>query len=220
MANKLLLTAFRPYENFSCNVSEAVQRALSEAFAYESVCRNRFDGSGSPPDLRTRLYDVDFDGIAERLTEDVTPDVAAAILMGQAPGRATIDLERFAINAGVRPGSDREWFPLEPGGPDAIQSDLPLNEWMRSLKEQGFPVRQSFHAGTYLCNASTYYALRRFEQRGLPRAAVFLHLPLATELFPDAEVSLPLETILRVAEATIRLAFDWIAEQELQDAVA
>lgn len=214
MTKKLLVTAFRPYEDYAFNVSAEVQRALAEAFAYDSICRTPFGSSGRPKEFRTAIYEVDFDRISEFLARDLTPEIGAVILMGQAPGRATIDLERFAINAGVRPGSEGEWFPLETGGPDALQSDLPIDEWTRRLKDQGFPVRQSFHAGTYLCNASTYHALRQFERRNLPRAAAFLHLPLATELFPDAAVSLPMTTILSAAEAAVRMALDWIDEQE------
>lgn len=218
MAKKLLLTAFRPYENYACNVSAEVQRGLAAAFAYDGICQNRPSASAAPREFRTALYDVDFARIPQFLARDLTPEIGAVILMGQAPGRATIDLERFAINAGVRPGSDGEWFPLETGGPDALQSDLPIDAWTRRLKDQGFPVRQSFHAGTYLCNASTYHALRYFERQNLPRAAAFLHLPLAKELFPEAAVSLPIETILKAAEETIRLALEWIEEQDRLEA--
>jgi pyroglutamyl-peptidase len=220
MAKQLLVTAFKPYENYARNVSAEVQLALTERRWLDREATGaelmKLDPLG---DFAAGLYDVDFDRITEYLDEDLTPEIGAVLLMGQAPGRATIDLERFAINAGARPGSDGEWFPLEVGAPDALQSDLPLDDWTRRLKEQGFPVRQSFHAGTYLCNASLYYALRRFQQRGLPRAAAFLHLPLATELFPEAAVSLPMETILRAADATVRMAMEWIDErQRLGDA--
>lgn len=218
MAKNLLVTAFKPYQNYFCNVSERALCAMAErrrtAAGDES---GGFVFAGSPRDLRSALYDVDFDAIGANLEADLTPEIGAAILMGQAPGRATIDLERFAINAGIRPGSD-EWFPLEPGGPEALKSDLPLDNWARRLKEQGFPARQSFHAGTYLCNASLYGALRNFQRQGRSRAAVFLHLPLAREHYPDAEIALPMETILRAVDATIDLAIEWIEEQEQRNA--
>ena len=222
MAKKLLLTAFKPYGEYQWNVSAEVQLALLEGhwstFGAPGGGRDVFLGPFG--DFAAGYYDVDFDAIEGDLSADLKSDIGAVILMGQAPGRATIDLERFAINAGVRPGSAGDAFPLEPGGPDALQSDLPLGDWTRRLKEQGFPVRQSFHAGTYLCNASLYYALRNFQRRGLPPAAVFLHLPLAKELSPDAEAALPMETILKAAEATLRLALEWIEEQENRDALA
>jgi pyroglutamyl-peptidase len=221
MAKKLLLTAFRPYENYARNVSAEVQKALSAGITRDAAEGNeRLAMAGSRREFFAALYDVDFDKIEASLNADLTPDVGAIVLMGQAPGRSTIDLERFAINAGVRPGSAGDSFPLETGGPDGLQSDLPLADWARRLKEQGLPVRQSFHAGTYLCNASLYYALRSFQQRGLPRGAVFLHLPLAKESFPDAAVSLPMETIVKAAEATIQLAIDWVEEQERASSLA
>ncbi|HEV7279604.1 MAG TPA: hypothetical protein VGN57_05275 [Pirellulaceae bacterium] len=217
MAKKLLLTSFEAYGGYGLNVSREVSICLMEEHwqrrlpggDVEFVMLRPLDG------VALREYPVEFDQIESRLQKDLTPDVGAMILMGQAPGRTTVDFERFAINAGVEPGSNVDyWFPLEAGGPEGVRSDLPLDEWVQLLKEKGFPLRQSFHAGTYLCNASLYYALRNFQRRGLPGAAAFLHLPLATELFPEQPVTVAMKTILKAVEATIQLALEWIDEQE------
>jgi pyroglutamyl-peptidase len=217
MTKRLLLTSFEAYGGYGLNVSREVGICLRE----ERWQRRLPDGDVELVTLRPldgvdlREYPVEFDQIESRLRKDLTPDIGALILMGQAPGRTTIDLERFAINAGTEPGSNGDcWFPLEAGGPEAVRSDLPLDEWVQLLKEQGFPMKQSFHAGTYLCNASLYYALRNFQRRGLPGAAAFLHLPLATEFFPEQPVAMPMKTILKAVEATIALALEWIDDQE------
>ena len=218
MTRRLLVTAFKPYQSYPWNVSAEALRAITEGVYFDGSGQEaRLVYSGPRRGFDAGLYDVDFDSIEADLHGDLTSEIGAVLLMGQAPGRATIDLERFAVNAGVRPGSDGDWFPLEDGGPEALKSDLPLDDWTRRLKEQGLPARQSFHAGTFLCNASLYRALRNFERRGVPRAAVFLHLPVSQEHFPDAEVTLPAETIFRAVAATVDLALEWIGEQESRE---
>ncbi|MFM9117423.1 MAG: pyroglutamyl-peptidase I, partial [Planctomycetota bacterium] len=76
--------------------------------------------------------------------------------------------------------SPDEFQPLDPAGPVAYRSDLPLVDWAHRLRAVGIPTTVSYHAGTYLCNAVLYWALHLANKWQLPTRSTFVHLPLAT----------------------------------------
>ena len=177
--NRVLLTAFKPYD---CWQSNASWLALIE------LTRNL----PASPEVTTRLYDVDFHHVRQQLESDLAGDFDYALHVGQAPGSTRIQLEAFGLNIG---GNSRqlpdEFQALTPDGPAAYHSDLPLAHLAKRLREAEIPAQVSYHAGTYLCNATMYLSHHIIQAHGLKTQATFVHVPLDTSQVMDQDEILP-----------------------------
>ena len=163
---RVLLTAFGPYGAWEENASWL---SLVELTCELPVA----------PAVTTRLYPVDFDVVRERLEEDLSSDFDCAIHLGQAPGAACLQLEAIGINVQAASATDpQQPQPLIADGPVAFQSTLPLASWAGRLRGAGIPARVSYHAGTFLCNATLYMTHYLCERYAWRTQATFLHLPL------------------------------------------
>jgi pyroglutamyl-peptidase len=67
---------------------------------------------------------------------------------------------------------------LADDGPMAYRSPLALADWAIKLREAGIPAQVSYHAGTYLCNATLYWTCYLTERLSIKTQAAFIHLPL------------------------------------------
>ncbi len=114
------------------------------------------------------------------LLETVRPEMI--LLTGLAAGRTSLSLERVALNlldfeipdnAGLKI-QDR---PIEPEGPAAYFSTLPVRPLMEQMLAAGLPAMISNTAGAYLCNQVFYQALHWAAQQDPPPAVGFLHVP-------------------------------------------
>lgn len=196
---RILLTAFRPFDDWAENASWLALQALTRDFAGHA-------------DITTRLYPVDYDELRPRLAMDLQGSFDAVLHVGQAAGSSAIRLEQFALNACRRRGDAQETLrTLEADGPAAYRSALPLGDWTRRLRENGVPVELSLHAGDFLCNAAMYWSHYLLESSGRPARVAFVHLPLdisqvATK--PKPAPSLPSE----VSALALRLMIEWAAE--------
>lgn len=177
----VLITAFEPYDGWSANSS------------WLSLMQLTYD-LPSEPSITTRLYPVDLAVVQERLAKDLAGNFDYALHLGQAPGSTRLQLESLAINVG---GSSRqapeEYRPLLEGGPTAFRSPLPLGDWALLLREAGVPAGVSYHAGTYLCNATLYFSCYLAEHLALRTRSAFVHVPLdvsqtASQVYPAASL--------------------------------
>jgi pyroglutamyl-peptidase len=163
---RILITAFEPYDVWKSNSSWLALVELTKELPER-------------PKVVTRRYPVDFSTVRERLAEDLKLGFDYALHLGQAPGSTRIQFEAIAINVG---GSSQQhpdtYRPLVEDGPVAYRSNLPLAAWAERLRELGIPAQVSYHAGTYLCNATMYYSCYLAERMSLPTQSVFIHLPL------------------------------------------
>lgn len=166
---RVLITAFGPYDRWSSNSS---WQALVE-----------FTRDLPPePQVVTRLYPVDFKQVRTRLEADLAADYDFALHLGQAPGIGRIHLEAVGINVGGHSALlPDQYQPLVEQGPVAFRTALPLSDWAGKLREHGIPAQVSYHAGTYLCNATLYLTHYFAQLRGWKTHAAFIHLPLAPE---------------------------------------
>ena len=131
------------------------------------------------PEITTRLYPVDFAAVKQRLATDLQAGYDFALHLGQAPGSTRIQLESIAINVGGSSHQSPEEFrPLVDPGPVAYRSPLPLAAWATQLRNADIPAEVSYHAGTYLCNATLYFTCYLAERMELTTKAAFIHLPL------------------------------------------
>ncbi len=164
--SSVLITAFEPYDEFKENSSWLALMALVKDLP-------------TKPKITTRLYPVDFAAVKERLADDLREGYDFAIHTGQAPGRSVVLLEAIGVNIGRtngRPADD--CGVLADDGPVAYRSSLPLARWADMLREADIPARVSYHAGTYLCNATLYWSHYLAEKMSLGTRSTFVHLPL------------------------------------------
>lgn len=191
----VLLTGFAPFGGEAVNPSwQAVQQLHGR-----HVAGHRIVGRQLP---------VEFGASLKALRTAIRETKPALVLcVGQAGGRATMALERVAINvddaripdnAGVQPIDTR----IVDDGPAAYFTGLPIKAMLAALNDAGIPVEVSQTAGTYVCNHVFYglmHALRNRRIRG-----GFVHIPYSPEQaahHPGAP-SLPVGTVvhgLRIA---------------------
>jgi len=166
---RILLTAFDAYEGWSTNASRLCLDAVLPMIP-------------TAADFETQIYPVDFAGTRERIEADLRREYDFALHLGQAPGSAAVRLEMFAVNAGGLPSQTTDQYAeLEPGGPAAYRTALPLSAWITAIRNAGTAAEISFHAGTYLCNALLYWSHFFSQQAGQATQAAFMHLPLTPE---------------------------------------
>ena len=203
----ILITGFEPFGNEAVNpsaqVSELAARDLrSKGFdAYSATLPVSFKRCGSE---------------LKRLLSDLEPTVCVAL--GLAPGISHVRIERVAINLkdSEKPDNDGEHpldEPIDPSGPAAYFSTLPVRRILERLRAEGVPVALSYSAGTFLCNFAMYTILRHSDLTGRPSRAGFLHLPYTPEIAarkPGPPPSLPLELQVKAVVVTVQ---ESIAEQ-------
>jgi pyroglutamyl-peptidase len=204
----ILVTGFEPFAGFGRNPSAEIATQL--------------DGTtiaGCPVIGRTLPVALDgLDAALERALAGIDP--LAVVALGLAADEAAIRLERVAVNladfsipdnAGLRV-SDRK---LDPAGPDAHASRLPLRAIRAALLARGIPARLSNTAGTYLCNAAMYRLLTRLPAR-VPSGFIHLpHLPAeAARLMAEGERDSVPSMALELQVEAVRIALALCLETE------
>jgi pyroglutamyl-peptidase len=196
---RVLVTGFEPFGGETINPSAALVEALSTA---------------PPPGihLETAVLPVAYARSADALRAVVraaAPDLA--ICFGQAEGRTGISIERFAHNLDGpdRPDNDgvSSGVEIDPDGPVAYRSTLPVPEIVAALRAEGIPARESRDAGGFLCN-HVFYVLMQTLERDRPQArGGFVHVPLLPEQALDADAaSMPLDVLVQAARVAIAAA--------------
>lgn len=176
--HRILVTAFEPFLHYPINASQQILQHWLQ------------DNPGSQRSkFTTEILPVDFDLAEPRLAHLHKSPIDFAVHLGQSPKIDCFNLEMVALNLKSGPAIPVER--LNPLGPTAYASRLPLEEWCADLKEHDLPAQVSFHAGTYLCNAAYFWSTEAFMERGIPNRSLFVHVPL----IPDVE---------EIREATIR----------------
>jgi pyroglutamyl-peptidase len=169
----MLLTGFESYGGRSLNPSEQVVKRLDGA----EICGARVIGRTLPvayADLGDRIA---------ALIEEVRP--RAVICLGLWPGTPVLRLERIAVNIADFEIPDNVGLmtrgPVVEGGADAYPSTLPIHAIHDRLLAAGIPARLSGSAGTFLCNALMYHALRHCAEPAPAALCGFVHLPYLPE---------------------------------------
>ncbi|WP_280495589.1 peptidase C15, partial [Nocardia farcinica] len=149
--SRVLLTGFGAYGEERDNPSGWIARRLDGI---------RVDGAR----VAGRVLPVDTEGVRSALVaaiDEVGPEIV--LVTGVAPGRPSPAVERVAINVRDFPVPDINGhtpidLPVEPGGPEAYLSTLPIKAIVDGWRAAGIPSYVSNTAGTYLCNQTFYLA--------------------------------------------------------------
>lgn len=204
---KILVTAFEPYDDWSEN---------SSWLALVELLKNR----PTELELVTRRYPVDLPQLRSKLYKDLATPYDAVLHLGQSPGATGVKLESIALNiAGCIDEAGEELPQIVDSAPLAFSSQMPLGRWARLLRENQIPSLVSYHAGTFLCNATMYLTHHWYHSRRQNVPVAFIHLPLATEQVAAKSPALPSMSTETLARA-LRLILEDYAQDASQDAQA
>ena len=187
---KLLITGFEPFGEHHLNPSWDAVDLLPNVIGDHALTKLRIP----------TVY-----GEAARTVLDAAAAIGAdAILcVGLAAGREAITPERIAVNirdARLPDNAGRlcSGEKVDPDGPAAYFSPLPLEQMVKAIRDQQIPAAISNTAGTYVCNDVLYTLLRHYE--GTHVRCGFIHVP---QLPAHEEPNLPLEQITAALAAAI-----------------
>lgn len=180
---KALVTGFEAFGAHAVNPSALLADALAD-----------------DPGVTTAVLPVSYARAADELAAALRasePDVV--LCFGLADARTEISVERFALNLDDAASPDNEGVvsaaTIDPDGPVAYRSGLPVDTIVAALRADGIPAGTSRDAGGYLCN-HVFYALMRLLAREHPQArGGFVHVPPLDVV--------PLETLVRAARTAL-----------------
>lgn len=163
----ILLTGFEPFGGVDANPS------------WEAVCRVPDRVAGH--DVHRLRLPVVY-GEAAALLRDAIARLRPEIVIccGVANGRQAVTPELVAVNyrcAAIPDNAGQQYSgqPIDPAGPAAYMTHLPIQDLIAAVKAAGVPCGLSLSAGAYVCN-DVYFALLSAEaeygHRGL-----FIHVP-------------------------------------------
>ena len=169
---RILVTGFEPFGGEGRNPSAEILGLLPRRHAGLSVS--------------TLLLPVVFGESARKAGAAIRElDPAAVLMLGQAGGRPDVTVERVAINLDdARIADNRRKKPvdrpIDPRGPAAYFSTLPVREMVAAINAAGIPASLSLSAGSFVCNHLLYSVLHQLAA-GSPGSAGtmagFIHLP-------------------------------------------
>ncbi len=133
----------------------------------------------------------------------------AVISTGVSSMAPDICVERVAINMGSADngpnfGYDTLDQVLNPDGPAAYWSTLPIREIVEAMNKAGIPARISNTAGTQGCNLAFYHLMDYVAEKKLNIPAGFIHVPrLPENVTNNRNPSMSLETSAKALEIAV-----------------
>lgn len=174
MKGKILLTGYEPFLDMKVNPSMEAIRMLDgmEYHGYEVVVE----------EVPMRYAEVR--DIIRGYIDNHNP--AAVICTGVSSIGTGIAVERVAINLGSADGRVNFGFEcidqiLNPDGPVAYWSTLPIREIVKEINENRVPAYISNSAGTQGCNLIFYHLMDYISEKGLDTLGGFIHVPRLPE---------------------------------------
>jgi len=161
----VLVTGFEPFGEHAVNPSALVAKS--------------FDGVVLPVSYARAA------GALRAAIDDADPDVV--LCFGLADNRTKVSVERFAHNLDEASTTDNDaasgsGTEIDPAGPLAFRSTLPVDDIVAALDSEGIPAEVSRDAGGFLCNHVFYVLMQTLDPK---RIGGFIHVPPASVLPPD-----------------------------------
>ena len=202
---RLLLTAFEPFAGEAVNPSSRVLDALRGHL---------------PAGIEGALLELPVQRAraAEELLRAWTVGGFEVWLgLGQAGGRPEICLERMARNAFCalpEPGAAPPTVEVvRADRPRAYRCRWPAVSLQRALAMEGWPVRISHSAGTYVCNEVLFAMQHQLRARVSPTSAWagFVHLPYLPEQLEGKDADVP-ALALEAQVQVVRRILEWLRD--------
>ena len=175
---RCLISSFDRFGQLEANITEPVVDALPEI-----ICSNSagLEIQVQKLTLRSCCFES-WSQLVRVLRSKPAPELV--VLTGLAEKRDEICLERFALNIRdyrIADNSGHRWEgePIEPGGPEAVRTKIPLALIRDRLTTCGIACAISNFAGSFVCNEAYYRTLRHLDGSATKNAALFVHLPTA-----------------------------------------
>lgn len=163
----ILITGFEPFAGDAKNPSWQTVKELPDQIGQWQVIKKEIPVTFA--DAQKQIL---------KLIEQLNPDAVIATGYNAAADRLhleyvalNLDHARIPDNNGQQPRQK----PIEPGGPPARETRLPVFELEAKLEKEGVPAKVSFSAGTYVCNHVMYTLLSVCQKRNIPGG--FIHIP-------------------------------------------
>jgi pyroglutamyl-peptidase len=177
-----LITGFDTFGNNSFNPSEMVVNSLPEEIA---VPQGTAVVSSA---VLATCCKQSWKQLQQALSR-TNPDVL--LMTGLAQKRDRLSIERFALNIRdyrIPDNAGHTWKDgqIVRGAPEAMRTNVPLDELEEHLWDNDYPCEISNHAGTFVCNDAYFRALNYYETHDKPRIVLFVHLPLPAEFAQTA----------------------------------
>jgi len=202
---KMLVTGFEPFGGEDRNPAQEILSLLPRRRAGLSIS--------------TLVLPVVFGESAKRAGAAIRELAPAAVLMlGQAGGRPDVTVERVAINlddARIQDNRRKKPVdrPIDPAGPAAYFSTLPVRAIADAIIAEGIPASLSLSAGTFVCNHLLYSVLHQLSMKTPGVIAGFIHLPWLPGQAAEkkGQPSMGLELELAAVLAAIDAIGAWLA---------
>ena len=187
---KLLITGFDSFNNATVNPSWEAVKLLPDTIGDYEIHRLQL------PTIYSKAPRILLEKAAA-----VGPDVIISV--GQAGGRDAVTPERIAVNIRAARIADNEGTVLDgdridPDGPAAYFSTLPVEAMRDAIRDAHIPAAVSNTAGTFVCNDVLYSMLHHYA--GTDVRCGFIHVPYLPQ---QGEPSLPLEQTVQALIAAI-----------------
>jgi len=195
----ILLTGYEPFLDFKRNPSLEACKLL------EGMDYNGYEVAVEELPMRYK----EIQDIIRRLVDKHKP--AAVIATGVSSKAPDICVERVAINVGSADGGPNFGYEtldqvLNPNGPAAYWSTLPIRDIVEAIKKTGIPARISNSAGTQGCNLVFYHLMDYLAEKELDTPAGFIHIPrLPENAVSIINPSMSLITSARALEEAVSL---------------
>lgn len=170
---KILITGFSAFPGAPENPTQVLV----------SLFKQRRPQISTKADIEAILLPTEYayiDAEFSALMDKINPDIALHFGLNQhATGFTLEQIARNFCNADRADiaGRGPKHFEIDPKGPAALTSTLPLAQIHKALQQDGLPVEMSDDAGGYVCN---YLFYRSLQLAGTNKSVLsgFIHVPL------------------------------------------
>lgn len=199
---KVLITGFTPFGGETTNPAYEAVKLLPDQIEDIEVVK---------AEVPTAFYD----SVAHLKSLIKTHEPQVVICVGQAGGRASMSIERVAINVDDARIPDNKGqqpidLPIAEEGPNAYFASLPIKAITEAIRAKGIPAMVSNSAGTYVCNHIMYGLLHVLANEYPGVKGGFIHVPFSEGQVTDKgnmpsmslnSMSLALEEAIKVSVA-------------------
>ena len=167
----IVLTYFKPFNNNKDNISSSVIKDLDikDTIKYE--------------------LEVGYNTIEDDINRILSTNPDILLLTGEASSREVLTIEKLAINLKSSEVSDNLGLKVFneriDDGLDAYFSNVDVLKLNKELNSLGCNSRVSLSAGSFICNLSYYYALRKAKKENLKTKVLFIHFPRNFNMIED-----------------------------------
>jgi pyroglutamyl-peptidase len=188
----VLVTGFEPFGMYPINPSQVIAETLNGSTLNDA----EIIGIVLPVNFTTSV------ARAREAIEMYHPDLV--ISLGLNAKAKVIEVEKIGVNIKRYPKDDGSWsFPqrIDTQGPFLRITSLNTHDIARKIRDADIPAKQSFFAGSYICNALFYGLLGYTKDQNLTTSIGFIHVPLLDSQDPSG---MSLDTMVDAVKIAIQ----------------